>query len=460
LRALLQKETWRSVRDFTEDALTETTTRLLLEQIAGLHERIPGRDLVPEDLCDAVQQSYGGDLQKDALAYVETLREARPADDSVVRSLLARQLLDRANDSILQSRLAGKLDIATPESLVQRAREVFEGGSAVGALALDEFGLPSEGKDRGRVLTLGTSKLDAVFGGGHGEGEMVVVAAPPKRGKTSMMISIGEKQVEAGHNVLHIGMEVKGAKNARLYERAAVHKRKADWTDADTVLAREIIGRNGGRLWIKDLSHTRTTPGQIEAIIRAVERENSCKIDCVVLDYLQLLSLPGFRPDQSRFAYSEIARQVRAIASRLSTRVLTGWQINREGAKQDTADEFGLSECWDIFMHLDGLIILNQSRAEKANHTMRLTIAAQREDPDAARTVLAYVDWGTMTVQDHVKGAANAVHQPGGEGAGVRPIVGAERPEQTAAGERIGATSVPAHGTDPSVPVAEGGAEV
>ena len=437
LRALLRKQTYQSVRANAEDAFGEATVRLLFEQTSHLHDRIPDRDLACEDLRGAIEVTFSGDLQRDLLAYVEAMGEVAPADDAIVRELLARQMLDRANEKIVQGRLAGKLDIAGPESFIQRARDVYEGGRAAGAVSLDAFGLPSAGTDRGRVSTTGVGGLDRALSGGTGTGEMLVIAARPKLGKTSTMVAFGAAKLKAGKNVLWISGEVRGGKIARLFERAAVHKRKDDWTDADTVHGREIYSKAGGRLWIKDLSHSQITPGIIEACIRSVQNSEQVVLDCVIIDYLQLLRLPGKSGRDKRFEYSEIAQEIRAIGNRLDVDVISGWQINREGATKDTARETDLSECWDIFMHVDTLIILNQTSAEKANRTMRLTIAAQREDPDAARTVTAHCDWGIMVLQDNIQEVRDSVRKAGGTegserrggpvpdesgGAGLRPV--------------------------------------
>jgi hypothetical protein len=216
------------------------------------------------------------------------------------------------------------------------------------------------------------------------------------------MVAMGAAKLKQGSNVLHLSLEVRASKIARLYERAAVHKRKADWTDEDSVRGREILAEKGGRLWIMDLSHSKVTPEFVESCVRNVERAHGVKVHCVIIDYLQLMR-PARASRERRFEYSELAQEVRASANRMKFDCISGWQINREGSTKDTASETDLAECWDLFMHVDTLIILNRTSAEKSNMIMRLTIAAQREDPDAARTVTAHCDWGTMTLEDNVK---------------------------------------------------------
>jgi hypothetical protein len=417
LRALLRESTWRQVRDEAVDTgFADTNTRCAITQIAHLHDRIPGRDLVPQDLLTQVQLSYDGDQRTDLVAWLESVAAAQPADDSIVREVLARQLMDRAVESVITSRAAGQLDIATPEEFTRRARLLLDSAGTSGVMALDEFGFPSAGTDRDGVMPLGVSaRLDAILEGGTGNGELLIIAGKPKLGKTSMLRAIGANLVTRGAKVLDLTLEVRASKVARLYERAAIHTPKRDWTDTTTKDARELLHAGGGLVLFKDLSHTRVTVGTVEALIASVERERGIKLDAVILDYMGLMAAPGRtgREDQVRFAYAQIARDLRTIANRTRVKMLTAWQINREGAKKDTADETDLSECWDILMHADALFVMNRSTAEKENHRMRLLIAAQREDADAARSLTLHCDWGTMTVADVRKEGGNVHHETG-----------------------------------------------
>lgn len=83
-----------------------------------------------------------------------------------------------------------------------------------------------------------------------------------------------------------------------------------------------------------------------------------------------------------------------------NTRLLSAWQANREGWDADTLTPKHLSECWDIFKHIDGGITLNRSAAEKANKRMRLGTIKQREDDEAPPETLIYADYAHMRMED------------------------------------------------------------
>lgn len=420
LRAMLQKSVWIGIRRVAlDDTFIDTTIRLLLAQIDHLHGRIQDRDLEPEDLQCAVEASHQGQLRDDLLVYTEGIRKATAAAESTVRELLARELLDQTATKILGARNLGKLDVETPAALVAKAQEVSDGGAATPVLTLEQFDMPSVRSERGEVISLGLSeKLDRLLGGGIGEFEMVTYLGRSNIGKTSAMVATGASMVRSGYNVFHVIIGDSAApKIARLYERAAVRVRKRDWTDQNSTEARRVLAANGGRLWIKDMSAVEVTADSLESSIRALKRAEGVPVHCVIVDYLELMSPGSGRgrdSGQTRFLYSKLCKQVRGLGKKLDTRILTAWQVNREGAKKDTATEDDLSELWDIFKHTDVLIVLNRSETEKRNKRMRLVVRKKREDDDESyqQSVNTFCEWSTMTIEDILEDK-NAVHTQG-----------------------------------------------
>jgi len=409
LRALLYKSTWTSVHYALEGINFDTNIRLLLAQVDQLHHSIPDRDLSVDDLLCSVEAGYRGDLASDLAVYIAGIRETMPAAEATVRELLARKLLDQAATKIIEARNAGRLDVDSPSTLVERAREVSDSGTATATYKLSDFGVD----ERGPVVPLGISeKLDAVLGGGVGLGELVCFLAPPRRGKTSIMCAAGAAMVRAGYGVLHITMETSAGKVSRLYERAVLRKTKMEWTQGDSAEARTILAAGGGELWIKDLAGLDVTPDSIEGCIYGLRRSESHPIDVVILDYLELMAPARGRlgETQIRYLYGRLGKQVRALARKLGTRVITAWQVNREGSQKDTMTEIDISECWDIFKHVDTMIALNRSAAEKANHHMRLGVLKQREDDDGIQTVNVYCHWARMMIEDLTE-ENNAIYQ-------------------------------------------------
>ena len=184
LRALLQKSIWTGVKhEAANEVFTETNLRLLLAQISSLHDRILERDLRCDDLRLALEASHAGQLLADLTSYVDQVDGRRPADESIVREVLARELLVQTATNITAQVNSGEFDIESPGSLIERARQIATAGSRTPTLTLETADMPSAGSDRGVVIPIGISgELDRALDGGIGLGEMFCFLAPPRRG--------------------------------------------------------------------------------------------------------------------------------------------------------------------------------------------------------------------------------------------------------------------------------------
>ena len=414
----------------------DTNYRMLVAQIDRLHAAIPDRDITVEDLRNGLALTYQGSLLEDLTIYANGLANIEPAHDSLVRGLIARELAGAAAESLLASQ-NGELDLDTPSATLERARDCLDGGLASPVVTLDQLSLPSLADERGDVIPLGISAIIDNELGGAGAGELICFLAPPRRGKTTIMRMVGANMVQAGYNVLDITLETGGAKIGRLYERAMVHTRRKDHGDADAILAREMLAKNGGKLWLKDLSHVDVTPDNIEGLIRAQQRDTGERVDAVVLDYLELMTPAKGRMGDAmmRYMYGRLGKQMRAVGRKFGIPIITAWQVNREGSQKDTISEADISECWDLFKHVDMMIALNRTAAEKQNGMMRLGILKQREDDDAPSLVTVHCDYSTMTIHDVEKNHALHTGNRQSEGVASATESTGREPEQ-----RIGLT--------------------
>lgn len=413
LKAMLRKATWHGVRyAVLGDTFQDTTYRMLLAQVDKLHAAIADRDVTCEDLRGALDLIYEGQLLDDLLSYVDAVEAAETAHDSIVRELIARELAAKAAEHVL-GQMNAELDLDTPAALIERAKDCVDGGLASPLLQLHDLQLPSANAERGRVRTLGLSaQLDRELGGA-GEGELLVIYAPPRRGKTSVMRMIAAHMLQQGANVLDITLETSAMKIGRLYERWALHKRKAEFGDADAEEARRLLFQRNGTLWLKDLSHSDVTPDTVEGLIRTVQRDSGKKVDVVVLDYLELMTpsrQKNLGDSMMRYMYGRLGKQMRAVGGKFGVPIITGWQANREGSQVDTLTEQHISECYDLFKHADIFIALNRTAAEKANDRMRLGILKQREDDEVSPSIPVYCNFATMTMHDMERN--HALHQP------------------------------------------------
>lgn len=161
--------------------------------------------------------------------------------------------------------------------------------------------------------------------------DLIIVAGRPSMGKTSFAINIAE------HAALHdkmsvavFSMEMPGEQLAmRMMSslgRIDQHKVRTgklednDWPRLTSAV--EIM--KDARLFIDDTPAL--TPGELRARARRIAREHG--LDMVVVDYLQLMQLPG-TPENRATEISEISRGLKSMAKELNIPVMALSQLNR-----------------------------------------------------------------------------------------------------------------------------------
>jgi replicative DNA helicase len=230
------------------------------------------------------------------------------------------QLLDEAERDILQVVESGVEDTQqTITNLVHEAISTIERYHAQqGALT---------------GLSTGFRDLDKMTTGLHG-GEMVVIAARPSMGKTSLAMNIVEHvALELGLPVGVFSLEMSAASLVlrMLCSRAGVNLRDARegfFTDRDFPRLTTAAGRlSQAKLFIDDSSGLSIL--QLRAKARRMHAQH--KIKLLVVDYLQLLTSTGRRAQESRQQeIAEISSGIKALAKELKVPVIVLSQLNRE----------------------------------------------------------------------------------------------------------------------------------
>jgi len=172
-------------------------------------------------------------------------------------------------------------------------------------------------------------KLDELLGGFQ-KGEMVVMAARPSVGKTSLAMNIVENAaVLEGAPLAVFSLEMRRTEIAKrlLASRSGINsaKLKGHLSDGEYGQLMKTAGELAeAKIFIDD------TPGQTMLDIRAKSRRLKAQHDIrlVVIDYLQLVHPP--RGENRQVQVAEMSRGVKSLARELNIPVLCLCQLNRE----------------------------------------------------------------------------------------------------------------------------------
>lgn len=194
-------------------------------------------------------------------------------------------------------------------------------------------------KRQGMLTGVGTGFIDfdKMTTGLHG-GEMIVVAARPSMGKTSLAMNIAEyaaieQKLPVG--VFSLEMTSESLVMRMLCSQARVNLRNVRegfLVERDFPKLTAAAGRLAGApLFIEDSSGLSIL--QLRAKARRMWQQNGIKL--FVIDYLQLLHSTARRAENRQQEIADISNGIKSLAKELNVPVIVLSQLNRELEKED-----------------------------------------------------------------------------------------------------------------------------
>ena len=319
--------------------------RAVFDAVAGLSEE--GRP------CDAVTvaerleregllESAGG------LAYLADLAQNTPnaanivAYAEIVRERAIRRDLIRTATEIVEEAFRPK-GRAAPDLLDDAERRIFEIAERGGAGRRESVAIRdvlTAVMERIDELSRRETPITGVSTGfrdldrdtaGLQQGDLIIVAGRPSMGKTAFAMNIVEEAaIRGGLPVVVFSMEMPAeqltmrmlSSLGRIDQQKVRTGRLApdDWPRLTSPLGM----LNNTAIFIVD--EPALTPTELRARCRRLKREHG--LGLVVVDYLQLMHVPGTRENRAT-EISEISRSLKALAKELSVPVVACSQLNR-----------------------------------------------------------------------------------------------------------------------------------
>ncbi len=322
--------------------------RALFGILYDLEERNPGS-------CDPVTVSHaiekqGKEEELGGRQYMAELMEAVPSiaflenHTRIVRDLALQRALLKAAAEIQREVANGTTPdvndlINAAEEKVFKVGDRLAGGNVVRAKDLikeriDSILNPGEGEQG-----LPTGFLDLDEKQSFRKGDLVVLAARPAMGKTALALNILERAaLTEKKSVLLFSLEMPSdqlilrliSSHSRVsHDRLRRGKFDSAARERITLSAGEIANAS---IFIDDSSQP--SLAEIRAKARRLVVEEEGGLDLIIVDYLQLLSLP--RAESRQQEISTISRSLKALARDLRVPVLTLSQLNRAAEKRDS----------------------------------------------------------------------------------------------------------------------------
>ncbi len=291
----------------------------------------------------------------------------------------AQDIVDQAETkifSIAEKRSSGNLE--NIRTVLQHTIEIIEARvKNKGVMS----GVPSGFKDLDN-MTYGFQPSD-----------LIILAARPSMGKTALALNMASNMaIQGKKSVLVFSLEMSKSQLVQriLSSEATVdsNKLRSGFLDPkDWKKLLEASGRlSNAKIWIED------SPGLSYMDIRAVARRLKAKegLDCILIDYLQLLSLPmGKREENRQNSVAEISRNLKMIAREMECPVISLSQLSRavesrsdkEPMLSDLRESGAIEQDADVvaFIHRPAYYLKDVD--EELKNLAEIIIAKQRNGP-------------------------------------------------------------------------------
>jgi replicative DNA helicase len=387
---------WLRPDDFYRDA-----HRTIYEAILVLHERNAPADFIT--LCDLLEHqghldNVGGASYMTSLIYgVPTSGNLVYYSQIVAQKAGYRRLIHAAGRIAALGYEEGEDAQEQAEQLLfaLQRRETHDFASLESILLECMVDLEALQHHEQRLLGVPTGfrSLDAALGGGLQRSDLVILAARPGTGKTSLALTLAAHAALAeGKRVAFFSLEM-GAKQLGLRliaSQANQDQRRLrlglvdDWDKVVTASDR----LSEGAIWIDDtasISHT-----ELRSKVRRLQTMQG--VDLVIVDYLQLMR--AVQSDGKRFSVreqeiAEISRSLKAVAKELNVPVLALAQLNRAlEARQNKRPQFSdlresgaLENDADVVLFIYREDMYQETNDPEKKNAADIIIAKQRNGP-------------------------------------------------------------------------------
>ena len=342
----LDKDAWDKVADKVhEDDFYRKDHRIIFRAISRL-----SNEGQPCDIVTVTEWLENHQLLDEAggMSSIASLAENTPSAmniksyaDIIRKRSILRQLISvtsNINDTVFNPQgktseeileLAEQLvfDIAEQE---ERSNQSYQNISAYTQPVMNRIQELKESDSPITGIATGFKDLDFKTGGFQ-RSDLIIIAGRPSMGKTALAINIAENTaIKAQLSVAIFSMEMPADQLTMrmMSSLASLDQHKVRTGDLDgedfTQLHSTVNLLSDTKMFIDDTGSL--TPAELRARCRRIHREYG--LDLVVVDYLQLMQVPGTAENRAT-EISEISRSLKAMAKELKIPVVALSQLNR-----------------------------------------------------------------------------------------------------------------------------------
>lgn len=310
-----------------------------------------------------------------------------------------RQELERA---ILESAdLLEKGDFDPVEKLIKDAVQI----SLTKDMGTDYFEDPKARllaiKDNNGQISTGWEVLDKKLYGGFNRGELQIFAGGSGSGKSLFMQNLIVNWVREGKNCLFVTLELsEGLSSMRIDSMMTDTASSNIFKEIDEVALKvRMASRSAGTMRIKYLP-AQSTINDIRSYVKELEVQKNIKIECMCIDYLDLL-MPvsvAVNPSDQYIKDKYASEELRNLAKELDIVMVTASQLNRTAVDESVFDHSHIAGGISKINTADNVFAIYTTASLREQGRYQLQLMKTRSSAGVGQSVDLLFDTKTLRI--------------------------------------------------------------
>ena len=303
-------------------------------------------------------------------------------------------------------------DYGTVENKIKEASQV----GLVKDLGLDYFENPKERlqwiKDQSGAVSTGWKGIDHKLYGGMNRGEMTIFAGGSGAGKSLFLQNFAVNWALAGMNTVYISLELSEQLiSMRLDSMVSGYGTKEVMKNMDDVdLKVRMKSKGAGRLRVKQMPNG-VNVNDIRVFLREYEISCGEKVDCLLVDYLDLMMPISAKVSGSDLFIKDkyVSEELRNLAMEKDLLFVTASQLNRGAVEEIEFDHHHIAGGISKIQTADNVVGIFTSNAMREKGRYQIQFMKTRSSSGVGTKVDLKFDPDTLRIVDLEEGDEDAM---------------------------------------------------
>jgi KaiC/GvpD/RAD55 family RecA-like ATPase len=303
-------------------------------------------------------------------------------------------------------------DYGTVENKIKDASQV----GLVKDLGLDYFENPKERlqwiKDQSGAISTGWKGIDHKLYGGMNRGEMTIFAGGSGAGKSLFLQNFAVNWALAGMNTVYISLELSEQLiSMRLDSMVSGYGTKEVMKNMDDVdLKVRMKAKGAGRLRVKQMPNG-VNVNDIRVFLREYEISCGEKVDCLLVDYLDLMMPISAKVSGSDLFIKDkyVSEELRNLAVERDLLFVTASQLNRGAVEEIEFDHHHIAGGISKIQTADNVVGIFTSNAMREKGRYQIQFMKTRSSSGVGTKVDLKFDPDTLRIVDLEEGDEDAM---------------------------------------------------